>query len=87
MDKRPARAPRSFASLNDFMAEYGSKKTVIAEKLGISRFQLNGLLLEEGSQPPAAIFDVREPLAETVGALIGQSAEYVRDYYLRKAAA
>lgn len=77
---------KQLSSLSDFLAEYGSTKTFLAEKLGISKFQLNGLLLEEGFQPPVAIFDIREDLADRVAALLGQTADYVRDFY-RKAAA
>ncbi len=66
------------------MTEFGMMKTRISEKLNISIFQLNGLLLEEGFQPPVAVFDVREDLADRVGAMIGRSADEVRDFY-RKA--
>lgn len=85
-DSGSLHTPRAFATISDFMAEFGSTKAFLSEKLGVSRFQLNGLLLEDGYQPPVAIFDVRDALADRVAALLNQTPDYVRDFY-RKAAA
>jgi hypothetical protein len=77
----------TFQSLGDYIAEHGSKKKHIAAKLGISRYILDGLLFEDGHQPPEEIFDVRSDLADRVAALTGQTADEVRDYYRRRVAA
>jgi hypothetical protein len=80
-------APQKFEDLRAYVREHGTKKNFLADKLGVSRPTLDGLLLEGDRKPPADIFDVRSDLADRVGALIGQSAEHVRDYYLKAVAA
>lgn len=75
-----------FGTIQAWIEAHGSTKRFVAEKLEISRFQLEGLLLTEGHQPPVAIFDVRSDLAERVALLIGQTTEYVRDFYRKVAA-
>ena len=71
-----------FNSLSEYIAEHGTKKKFLAARLGISRRHLDGLLLIDGYQPPSEIFDIRSDLAARIGELIGQSADFVRTYYV-----
>jgi hypothetical protein len=78
---------KPLTNLNQYIEEHGTKKVFLAEKLGISRNSLDGLLLEGDRKPPVEVFDVRSDLAERIAQLIGQSVEYVRDYYAKAVAA
>lgn len=72
--------PRKFQNLNEYLAANGIKKADFAPELGVSRFQLSGLLYP--AKYPVRITD---DLIARIAELINRPESYVRDYY-RKAA-
>lgn len=72
---------RKYENLNEYIAAKRLKKVDFAGDLGVSRFQLSGLLYPE--KYPVVLTD---ELTAKLATLLNRPESYVRDYY-RKAAA
>lgn len=59
----------------------------VAVELGISRFQLYGLLSPGRYPVPPAVFDTRSDFAERLGDYVGLSATEIRNFYDKAVAA
>lgn len=73
---------RKYQNLNEYIAANRLKKVDFAPELGVSRFQLSGLLY-----PGRYSVSITDELITKIAALINRPESYVRDYYRRKAAA
>jgi plasmid maintenance system antidote protein VapI len=72
--------PNRYKDLHEYFRETGTKKTFIAQKLGISRFQMSALLY-----PDRYPIDITPDLERRIATLLGQPVEYVRKFYERAA--
>lgn len=81
-------AANNTPTLAQWIEDHGSNRQWLAERLGISYPSLRGLLLEGDPRYPipAAVFDLRHPLADRIAELLGCTANDVRNFYLREVA-
>lgn len=72
--------------LKSWIAAHGTSRRWLADRLGVSYPTVRGLIEPDRQYPvPAAIFDLRDPLAGRVAELIGSTEEEVRRSYLAAA--
>jgi hypothetical protein len=67
--------------LHAYFEATGTKKTFVTKQLGISRFQMAGLLYPDRYPVP----EMTPDLAARLSKLLNQSTDYVRRLYLKAA--
>jgi hypothetical protein len=82
VDMRQQSHKKKYATLGEYCLESKKARVRLAVELGVSRFQMAGLLYPDRYPVPALTDD----LVQRIASLLNQSASHVRNLYPRKAA-
>lgn len=73
---------KRFRDLHEYISSEGIKKYAVADRLGVSRYQMSALLYPQRYSPA-----ISEELAVLIAALLNQTPSYVRTLYAKAKAA